>query len=104
MDLIIDGNGEVTCIYDEMLDLTALGQPIIVRASHVEPDVRGFWWADLGPVEGPQLGPFNLRSQALEAERRWLEEHWLFARKQRDSTEMATNLKAQLPKESAHFS
>ena len=29
------------------------------------------------PVDGPVLGPFNMRSQALAAERRWLEKHWL---------------------------
>ena len=58
-------------------DLDTLGQPHIQRASHVEPDGRGQWIADLAPVGGPKLGPFSLRSAALEAERRWLEVHWL---------------------------
>jgi hypothetical protein len=29
-------------------------------------------------VGGPVLGPFDRRSDALEAERDWLERHWLF--------------------------
>ena len=31
----------------------------------------------LAPWGGPRLGPFPKRSQALEAERQWLEQHWL---------------------------
>jgi len=34
----------------------------ISRASHVEPDLDGYRWADMGPVEGPALGPFRSRS------------------------------------------
>ena len=49
----------------------------IQRGSHVEPNERGQWLADLAPVGGPVLGPFRLRSEALEAERDWLEQHWL---------------------------
>ena len=77
MELVIDPAGQVRCIYDELIDLNALGQPRIRRASHVEPDARGRWWADLTPVDGPTLGPFALRTQALQTERMWLEEHWL---------------------------
>jgi len=44
----------------------------ITRASHVEPDRDGFWWADMGPVDGPVLGPFKRRSDALASERFWL--------------------------------
>jgi hypothetical protein len=54
-----------------------LGQLTITRASHVEPDNRGLWQADLTPVGGPLLGPFERRSEALAAERDWLESHWL---------------------------
>ncbi len=77
MHLVIDRHGIVRCLYGEAVDLAALGVPVIARASAVEPDAAGQWWADLAPVGGPRLGPFARRSQALEAERRWLETHWL---------------------------
>ena len=59
------------------IDLAALGAPRITRASHVEPDESGRWLADLAPVGGPVLGPFERRSEALEAEVAWLEANWL---------------------------
>ena len=74
MILVIDGKGVATCLYDEAIDLTRFGPLDFHRASHVEPDVLGRWWADLQPVAGPVLGPFCLRSEALTAERAWLEE------------------------------
>ena len=77
MLLRIDPTGTVRCVYGETIDLTVLGTPSIHRASHVEPDERGQWWADLSPVGGPLLGPFLSRSLALEAELSWLEAHWL---------------------------
>ena len=73
MDLVISPLGQIRCVYDETIDLTQLGELSIRRASHVEPDDQGRWWADLAPVEGPVLGPFDRRSSALEAERLWLE-------------------------------
>jgi len=72
MELVVDAGGSVRCIYGEELDLRALGKLQITRASHVEPDAEGFWWADMGPVDGPALGPFRSRSEALEAEKMWL--------------------------------
>lgn len=72
MELIIDGVGGVKCMYDEAIDLAALGQLHITRASHVEPDESGAWWAVMSPVGGPKLGPFEKRSDALTAERQWL--------------------------------
>ncbi len=77
MQLIVLKTGEIRCLYDELIDLASLGSPVIARASHVEPDARGQWWADLSPVDGPQLGPFPRRTEALDAEKGWLEEHWL---------------------------
>ncbi len=74
MILVIDGQGAATCLYDEAIDLSRLGSLDFHRASHVEPDTLGQWWADLHPVDGPVLGPFVLRSEALIAERVWLEE------------------------------
>lgn len=72
MQLIVDPKGQVRCLYTEAIDLTVFGPLTIARASHVEPDDLGRWWADLAPVDGPRLGPFELRSQALEAEVAWL--------------------------------
>ena len=77
MDLIIDRTGRVSAIYSEAIDLAALGPTVITRASRVEPAPDGRWTADLGPVGGPVLGPFGLRSEALTAELAWLEDHWL---------------------------
>ena len=77
MQLIIGPSGTIRCIYDEAIDLRSLGSLVIERASHVEPDAEGRWWADLGCVTGPKLGPFAMRSHALAAERDWLELHWL---------------------------
>jgi hypothetical protein len=77
MQLLIDPAGGVKCIYGEAIELAALGNLTIERGSHVEPDATGKWWADLSPVAGPKLGPFENRSQALGAEVAWLEHNWL---------------------------
>lgn len=74
----VTANGTVRCIYSEAIDLNSLGSPRICRASHVEPDEHGCWLADLSPVHGPMLGPFRCRSEALIAERAWLEAKWLW--------------------------
>ncbi len=88
--------------HDELADLLKAGDAVVVRASHVEPHpTRGGWLADMRPSGGPVLGcagsewrpthdhglgelpeidmqyigmlaPFELREQALEAEREWL--------------------------------
>jgi hypothetical protein len=75
MMLIVNPQGVVRCLYDEAIDLTALGPLSLRRVSHVEPDEHGQWWADLSSVHGPKLGPFALRSAALDAEQHWLEYH-----------------------------
>lgn len=77
MQLLIQPNGGVRCVYDEAINLSALGRVRIKRGSHVEPDDEGCWCADLTPVCGPQLGPFFQRSEALAAEREWLTMNWL---------------------------
>ena len=77
MSILIKPGGTITAIYDESIDLAALGTVAIRRASHVEPDSHGHWTADLSPLEGPILGPFRSRSEALDAERTWIETHWL---------------------------
>ena len=75
MDLVIDRAGEVRCLYGEQIPLASLGALSIRRASHVEPTLGGTWQADLVPVNGPVLGPFVRRSDALEAEADWLWHH-----------------------------
>ncbi|WP_166831811.1 hypothetical protein [Thalassoroseus pseudoceratinae] len=77
MQIIVQPDGSLRCLYSEKLDLRCLGQLTITRGSHVEPNSDGQWTADLFPVNGPMLGPFPARSQALDAEREWLEQHWL---------------------------
>lgn len=79
MQLVISPTGEVRCIYGEAINLLSFGVPSIQRASHVEPTSHGRWLADLTPVAGPILGPFDRRTDALAAEISWLEQHWLNA-------------------------
>jgi hypothetical protein len=80
MHLVVGPTGRVRALYTEDLDLAALGRPVITRASHFEPAPDGRWSADLRPVCGPVLGPFERRGQALDAERAWLEANWLVPR------------------------
>ena len=79
MEIRIDPTGTIHCIYDEAIDLSRMGTLCITRASHVEPDNLGHWWADLSPLAGPRLGPFPNRSAALSAEINWLQNHYLFS-------------------------
>jgi hypothetical protein len=77
MQIVVHPDGSLRTLYDEAIDLAALGALSIRRASHVEPDDSGRWSADLAPVGGPRLGPFDRRSDALKAEQDWLEANWL---------------------------
>ena len=77
MDLVVTDTGEVRCIYSDSIPLSQLGKLSIIRASHVEPNSVGQWMADLSPVDGPLLGPFEFRTVALAAEVDWLRKHWL---------------------------
>ena len=77
MDLIVTHDGTIRAVYAEAIDLGVLGHLVISRASHVEPNDSGRWLVDLTPVAGPVLGPFDLRSEALEAEQVWLVTNWL---------------------------
>ncbi|ODA29743.1 hypothetical protein [Planctopirus hydrillae] len=75
--LLIRPQGVIVTLYSESLDWQALGQVSIERASDVEPDANGAWWAHLR--DGPSLGPYSHRSQALTAEIDWLQQHRLQA-------------------------
>ena len=79
MQLLIQSDGAVRCLYGEELNLKVLGRLSIRRGSHVEPTGNGQWTADMSPMNGPVLGPFRARSDALSAERTWLEQHWLLS-------------------------
>jgi hypothetical protein len=72
--IVVRPGGRVAALYTDDLPLALLGPAAIRRASRVEPDEQGRWWADLAPVGGPVLGPFARRSGALAAENSWLAE------------------------------
>jgi hypothetical protein len=77
MIISIDRNGGVRAIYSDGFNWQALGKALIQRASHVEPDHLGLWYADLTLSDGPTLGPFARRIDAIAAEVAWLEKHRL---------------------------
>ena len=77
MQLIINTTGIGRCIYGEEIDLHALGNLTIRRASCVEPDCKGSWFADLSTIGGAKIGPCLARSEAVLAELEWLENNWL---------------------------
>lgn len=74
MELVILPDGQARTVYQEDIDLSTLGATSIQRASHVEPDAQAFWWVDLGLINGPKLGPFPHRSDAITSEINWLSE------------------------------
>ncbi len=73
--------GRIEFIYgDKMRPFLDLGKAEVKRASHVEPStVDGSikWFADLSPVGGPTLGPFDERQDALDQEVEWLNQNHL---------------------------
>ena len=77
MEIRIKPSGTAMCIYSDALPLSQIGKLSIKRASHVEPNSVGQWMADLSPVGGPVLGPFEFRTDAIVAEVDWLRKHWL---------------------------
>jgi hypothetical protein len=83
IEIILDrATGTVQFIHSDAamrLARTVAGTPVIRRASHVEP-VPGTaqWTADMAPVGGPVLGPFDTHQEALDQEVIWLKEHHLY--------------------------
>jgi hypothetical protein len=89
MELVVDPRGQIIGLYSEAIDLARLGTLTIRRASQVEPDRNGQWHADLAPLDGPKLGPFDQRSQALKAEEAWIANVWMKASPRTWSTRSA---------------
>jgi hypothetical protein len=81
VQLVIQPDGTIRCVYGEQIELRQLGRLSVRRASHVEPNEEGSWVADLSPVGGPKLGPYGKRSTALREEEQWLQANWLANRK-----------------------
>ena len=79
MQLLVQPDGTVRCVYGQEIHLASLGTLNIMRGSHVEPTDDGSWTANLSPCSGPLLGPFCFRSEALAAEREWLSLNWLLS-------------------------
>lgn len=76
----ISGGAIQFLLDDKMQALAKLGKVEASRASHVEPEVINGevkWFADLSPVRGPKLGPFDTRTIALDKEVAWLNENYL---------------------------
>ncbi len=76
-EVIVSPVGTVRLIFNDQIDVRSLGNVAISRGSHVEPTKDARWTADLSPVDGPILGPFDKRSEALAAEVAWLQQNWL---------------------------
>lgn len=70
--ITVKPNGVLIGIYFDDFDYDTLGSPVIRRVSRVEPNTDGKWTADLSPVDGPVLGPFEKRCDAIDAEINWL--------------------------------
>ena len=72
---IVISRGRVRFIHQDDLAATLqVGKATTCRAGRVEPSQDG-WNADLRPVNGPVLGPFARRDEALQAEANWLREN-----------------------------
>lgn len=75
--VLID-QGKVIFVYEEKIAdlMKQLGFEFdgCRRVSNVEPE-GDRWCADLSLVGGPKLGPFDKRSEALQAEVAWVEAH-----------------------------
>ena len=77
VEIAITPYGQTRMVFNECIDVRKLGAIKIERGSHVEPTPDGRWTADLSPVDGPILGPFDTRKEALDAEVTWLNANWL---------------------------
>jgi len=77
-EILVKDGALVFVYHDDLRPLFGLGgEARTARASHVEPTSDNRWTADLSPVGGPVLGPFDERSEALKAEVAWLNQYVL---------------------------
>ena len=83
MDMVVERNGNIRMIYDEAINVRHIGELSVRRVSQVEPVEYGLWIADLSLLNGPILGPFEARSEAIEREIDWLRKHWLLGESSR---------------------
>lgn len=79
-DILVRTDGTIQFVHsDELVPLLQYGathgKTDIQRVSHVESPDGLKWAADMSPVDGPTLGPFDLRGDALNAERVWLRDN-----------------------------
>lgn len=76
-EILFAPDGSARFVHDDDVAevMAEVGALTVRRASHVEPDGEGKWYADLSPVGGPMLAGFDRRGQALAAEHAWLIEH-----------------------------
>lgn len=76
--IVINEQGGMRFVWnDDLSGLRTLGTTSIRRASRVEADENGRFWAILEPVGGPTLGPFDLYGDAVAAEIDWIENNAL---------------------------
>ncbi len=72
---IVVKDGKVIFIYEEtvakMFESLGFKFDNCQRVSNVEPE-GNVWYADMKPVNGPKLGPFDTRKEALDAEVAWV--------------------------------
>ena len=76
--VIIGNDGIARFIYDDavMGVMNEISEKVCVkRASHVEPDENGLWFADMAPVGGEKFIGFKTRQEALDFEVDWLNQH-----------------------------
>lgn len=82
MKFIVNPDGSIELIHKDDVN-QMFDNPTVVdikRASHVEPTIKDgkvSWFSDMTPVNGPVLGPFDNREEALKEEVTWLENNYL---------------------------
>ena len=80
--LIFPLDGTMRCIYNKDIPIGEIGEVDTnrtMRVSDVELGPDGKWYADLGRIGGPILGPFDFecRDDAIAAEVDWLNKFYL---------------------------